>query len=130
MSKKDGPKQLFALAAKFVGKHTGGWSHEEWEGVVDEAAKLGYDMNAESCRQLGMLLESGRFFLAHPPATAPSIKAKAAKPEEKAHIDKKEKKGKKIEDKKAAKKSKQELKQKSLPANPVSSPATPKNKKP
>lgn len=71
MAKKN-VQLVMDLAAKFIGKSKGNWDHEQWEKLVKEAGKEGLPMDAEGQRNLGLILEAGKFFLqCSPKETAP-----------------------------------------------------------
>lgn len=78
MSKKHDARAVFELAGKFIAKHEGAWDHEAWEKMVDAVAALGFEMHDEARRNLGHLLEAGKYFQAQAPVKAEKP-AKAAK---------------------------------------------------
>lgn len=78
-------QKILELAEKFVTKQKGAWEHDEWEAFLAKAAQAGLDVNDESKRNLGNILEGLKYFYSVLPAPAkkasPKAKAKAkAKP--------------------------------------------------
>jgi len=53
---------LFDLAAKFVTSQQGNWSHNDWEDLLEKVDKTGFCINDDTKRNLGNLLEAGKFF--------------------------------------------------------------------
>ncbi|OPZ05407.1 MAG: hypothetical protein BWZ10_03045 [candidate division BRC1 bacterium ADurb.BinA364] len=60
-------QKIASLAAKFVVEQEGKWNHDDWEGLLQKAAKIGLELNSETERNLGMLAESAKHFYLHPP---------------------------------------------------------------
>ena len=59
------------ITEKFVIKHKGVWTHDDWEVFLEKAEKLGLEMSDEVKRNLGNCLESCKFFYhMEPPAPA------------------------------------------------------------
>lgn len=82
---KSMPERVLELAAKFVTRQKGTWEHDDWEAFLDEAGKLGLDLNDETRRNLGNILEAAKSFCVVEPAkkaaarrSVPKAKAKAA----------------------------------------------------
>ncbi len=67
-------QKLAGLAADFVVKQNGCWVHEDWEGFVAEAAKLGFILEDEGKRNLGNVLEALKYFytMSPEPQAAPA----------------------------------------------------------
>lgn len=78
-------KDVLALCGSFVVKKKGCWDHNDWEGLVADAEKLGVPVNDEDKRNLGNILEAAKDLyhaLPSPPAAArpKATKKAAAKP--------------------------------------------------
>lgn len=53
--------KVFTLAEGFVVAQKADWGHEEWEKLLDKAAKAGVDVSDEEVkRNLGNILEGGK----------------------------------------------------------------------
>ncbi len=77
MAAKTTTQKLLDLAGKFVTAQNGKWNHMEWEALLGDVAALGVELNDESRRNLGNILEASKYFH-HSTATArPKRKAKA-----------------------------------------------------
>ncbi len=56
-------KKAFKLAEAFVVANKGKWDHESWEELIRQAADVGVSAdNDEAKRNLGNLVESGKYF--------------------------------------------------------------------
>jgi non-homologous end joining protein Ku len=55
-------QKLMRMAGKFVADQNGEWDHDAWEDLLAKAAKLGVAEDDESRRNLGNILEAGKFF--------------------------------------------------------------------
>ena len=83
-------EKLLDLAGEFVTEQKGAWEHDDWEAFLAKATKTGVEMDDESKRNLGNILEASKYFYQMmPPAPAPQQKTKAktkakAKPRPKA----------------------------------------------
>ncbi len=73
-------EKLLELAGQFVSKQKGNWEHEDWEALLVKAGALGMPMDDECKRNLGNILEAGKYFY----ATMPQAPAKKAAPRKKA----------------------------------------------
>ena len=83
MAAKNTTQKLLDLAGKFVTEQGGTWGHGEWETLLADAAKLGVELNDESRRNLGNILEASKYFHRVTAVAKPKAKAKA-KPKAKA----------------------------------------------
>ncbi len=71
--------KLLDLVEKFVIRHEGQWTHQDWEELVDEGRALGYSLDEdEGRRNLGNMLEGARFFYVHGAAPTQSSAARKA----------------------------------------------------
>ena len=81
MAAKNATQKLLDMVGKFVTEHKGTWDHRAWEKAVEDAAKLGFDLQGAGQHYLGELLESTKFFYHNAPTakskTNPKAKAKA-----------------------------------------------------
>ena len=90
MAKKSLMHNVLDLSSDFVVKQGGMWDHEAWEAFLEKASALGLEINDESKRSLGNVLESCKYFLGASPACdgdgeVPAPKKRTpAKPKEKA----------------------------------------------
>lgn len=56
-------RKAFKLAEAFVVANGGRWDHDSWEELIRQAADAGLSVdNDETKRNLGNLVESGKFF--------------------------------------------------------------------
>ncbi|HOF39671.1 MAG TPA: hypothetical protein PLD73_06325 [Candidatus Hydrogenedentes bacterium] len=76
---KAGVEKLLALAGQFIATQKGVWEHEDWEAFLAKAGALGMPMDDECKRNLGNILEAGKFFYGILPSTPAPKKAPAAK---------------------------------------------------
>jgi hypothetical protein len=83
-------QKLMTMAGKFILEHEGLWDHDAWEKLIEDAAKLGMSLDTEDKRNLGNILEAGKYFFHRLPASPPKKKA-AAKPKAKVKAKAKEK---------------------------------------
>lgn len=79
------PEKVLDLAAKFVTRQQGIWEHADWEAFLAEAGKLGLELNDETRRNLGNILEAAKSFWGVEPVnksaarrSPPKAKAKPA----------------------------------------------------
>lgn len=71
--------KLIDLVRKFVEKHEGQWTHQDWEELVRDSRDLGYPFDEDECRRnLGNILEGAKYFYRLTPV-APAAKASAKK---------------------------------------------------
>ncbi len=77
-------QKLLSLAGKFIAERNGEWNHGDWETFLDEAGKLGFDHNDEAKRNLGNMLEAGKYFYHVLPATTTKKAATKSKAKPKA----------------------------------------------
>ncbi len=75
---KNSLEKLLELAGQFVTKQKGTWEHENWEALLTKAGALGMPTDDESKRNLGNILEAGKYFYANMPQ--PAAKKSAAAP--------------------------------------------------
>lgn len=102
-AKKNEVQKLLELAGDFVTKRNGDWDHEEWEGFLKKAEKIGAVSDDQGKRNLGNILEAAKFFYQRADIE-PSKPSKAkAKSKPKAAAEKKKPAKKKTATKKAAK---------------------------
>lgn len=73
--------KLLDCAGQFVSKQNGNWNHDEWEGFLATATKVGFELDCDEARRnLGNILEASKFFLSTMPAAcAPKKAASKAK---------------------------------------------------
>ena len=77
-------QKLLTLSGKFIAEQKGTWEHEDWLKLVEKASKLGFAATDENKRNLGNILEAGKYFYHVLPAKPPKAKAKPkAKPKSK-----------------------------------------------
>ncbi|MGI6461361.1 MAG: hypothetical protein ACOX5J_14955 [Candidatus Hydrogenedentales bacterium] len=76
---KVGVERLLALAGQFIAKQKGVWEHEDWEAFLAKAGALGMPMDDECKRNLGNILEAGKFFYEILPSAPTRKKAAAGK---------------------------------------------------
>ncbi|MFO7974159.1 MAG: hypothetical protein R6V12_05950 [Candidatus Hydrogenedentota bacterium] len=67
---KSSVQKLLDLAGQFITKQKGDWGHEEWEGLLAKAEALGVPVDDESKRNLGNILEAGKYFYTTMPKSA------------------------------------------------------------
>ena len=80
-AKKNEVQKLLELAVEFVTKRNGDWDHEEWEGFLKKAEKIGPVSDDPGKRNLGNILEAAKFFYQRAdiePSKPTKAKAKAA----------------------------------------------------
>jgi len=77
MATKSKTQKLLDLAGKFVTVQNGKWNHVEWEAFLGDAAALGVELNDESRRNLGNILEASKYFHHATAAAKPKPKGKA-----------------------------------------------------
>ena len=70
-------EKILSLAAKFVVQKKGVWNHTDWVDFTLKVAKLGIDINDETKRGLGNVLEAGKVFYQKCPNGSPPKKAPA-----------------------------------------------------
>ena len=59
---KNSLQKVLDLAGKFVTKQEGEWNHEEWETLLPKVTKMGFEMDDETKRHLGNILEASKHF--------------------------------------------------------------------
>ena len=69
---KNSMQKVLDLAGKFVTKQEGEWNHEEWEALLPKVTKMGFEMDDETKRNLGNILEASKHFYHN----GPSVPAK------------------------------------------------------
>jgi hypothetical protein len=92
MATKNRLQKVLELAGQFVIDHKDGWTHDEWESLLEKIADLGADLKDDGKQHLGVILESCKalYFdgvgeVAQEKKSAANPKAKAkAKPKAKA----------------------------------------------
>lgn len=55
-------EKLLDLAGQFITKQNGDWDHAAWEAFLAKAEALGVPVDDESKRNLGNILEGGKYF--------------------------------------------------------------------
>lgn len=75
-------RKVFDLAEAFVSKQNGVWEHTDWEAFLESITRDGIPVTDETKRNLGNILEAGKYFLAVETA-APAMKKAPAKPKAK-----------------------------------------------
>jgi len=76
---KSSVEKLLELAGQFITKQQGIWEHEDWEALLTKAGALGMPMDDECKRNLGNILEAGKYFFGSMPQAPAKKKAAAAK---------------------------------------------------
>ncbi len=76
---KEPVEKLLELAGQFIAKQKGNWDHADWEAFLNKVGTLGVPTDDESKRNLGNILEAGKFFYASMPKAAPKKKTAAKK---------------------------------------------------
>lgn len=74
-------QELLDFAGGFVTKQKGIWEHEEWEALLKKVAGTGLELNDETKRNLGNILESAKYFypmMTDAPAARPAARKKVA----------------------------------------------------
>ena len=74
-------QELLDIAGGFVTRQKGAWEHKEWEALLKKVAAAGLELNDETKRNLGNILESAKYFYpmtAAAPAARPTAKKKVA----------------------------------------------------
>ena len=80
-------QKLLTMAGKFVAKHEGDWDHEDWEKFLAKIATYGIPLDDETRRNLGNILEAGKYFHYVIPAETLKKAKKKQKKREKAEQD-------------------------------------------
>ena len=78
---KSSVEKLLVLAGQFITKQQGIWEHEDWEALLTKAGALGMPMDDECKRNLGNILDAGKYFFAsipQPPAKKKTTDTKKA----------------------------------------------------
>jgi hypothetical protein len=73
---KNSVQKLLELAGQFITKQKGNWEHEDWEALLTKVEALGVPSDDECKRNLGNILEGGKYFYYAMPQ--PPSKRKAA----------------------------------------------------
>lgn len=68
-------EKILSLAAKFVIRKKGVWNHTDWVDFTLKVAKLGVDINDETKRGLGNVLEAVKVFYKNCPNGSSPTKA-------------------------------------------------------
>jgi hypothetical protein len=78
-AKKNAVQKVLDLAGEFVTKQGGAWGHNDWEGFLKKADKLGLATDDEGKRNLGNILEAAKqiYHRAGIEPEKPKAKAKA-----------------------------------------------------
>lgn len=71
-------QELLDFAGGFVARQKGVWEHDEWEALLKKVAETGLELNDETKRNLGNILESVKYFYPMM-ATAPTARPAARK---------------------------------------------------
>jgi hypothetical protein len=78
---KNPTRKLFDLAGEFVTSQQGNWNHNDWESLLEKVGKAGFSVDDDTKRNLGNLLEAGKFFYSampqNPPKRRPAPRKKA-----------------------------------------------------
>ena len=72
---KSSVQKLLDLAGQFITKQKGNWEHEDWEALLTKVEALGVPVDDECKRNLGNILEGGKYFYNAMPQAAPKKKA-------------------------------------------------------
>ena len=70
-------QELLDTAGGFVTTQKGAWEHDEWEALLKKLTRAGLELNDETKRNLGNILESAKYF--YPIMAAASVAKPAAR---------------------------------------------------
>ena len=76
-AKKNAVQKVLELAGDFVSKQGGTWEHDDWEGFLKKADKLGLATDDEGKRNLGNILEAAKQLYHRADIEPPKPKTKA-----------------------------------------------------
>ncbi|MEA3364896.1 MAG: hypothetical protein U9Q79_04570 [Candidatus Hydrogenedentes bacterium] len=76
---KSSVQKLLDLAGQFIAKQKGNWDHGEWEAFLTKAEALGVPVDDDGKRNLGNILEAGKYFYTTMPKPAAKKRAAARK---------------------------------------------------